>query len=68
MCLRNWGNTINASFGWRPLTRNGGQKVNRPLSLIGKTGWLDPMVYFSNTIALLTESNVALDYYKELKR
>lgn len=59
---------INASFGWRPLTRDGGQKVNRPLSLMGETGWLDPMVYSNNTMALPPESTVAPDDYRALRR
>lgn len=59
---------INASFGWRPLTRDGGQKVNRPLSLMGETGWLDPMVYSSNTMALPPDSNVDPDDYSKFIR
>ena len=59
---------ITASFGWRPLTRDGGQKVNRPLSLMGETGWLDPMVYSSNTMALPPDSTVAPDDYRALRR
>ncbi len=32
-----------ANFGWRPLTRDGGAKVTRPLSLFHETGLVGPM-------------------------
>ncbi len=42
---------LHAAFNWRPLTRDGGAKLNRPVSLINETSWLDPMVYSNNTMA-----------------
>lgn len=35
------GNTT-ASFGWKPITRDGGAMLNRPVHLIGGTSLLDP--------------------------
>ena len=42
---------LRAAFNWRPLTRDGGAKLNRPVSLINETSWLDPMVYSNNSMA-----------------
>lgn len=42
---------LHAAFNWRPLTRDGGAKLNRPVSLINETSWLDPMVYSNNRMA-----------------
>ena len=42
---------LRASFNWRPLTRDGGAKLRRPLSLLNETSWLDPMVFSHNSLS-----------------
>jgi len=32
-----------ANFTWKPLTRDGGAKVGRPVSLFNETAWLSPL-------------------------
>ena len=59
---------INAAFAWRPLTRDGGQKLGRPVSLMGETGWLDPMVYANNAMAPPPNSAVTPDDHVNLGR
>jgi len=34
-----------ANFGWKPLTRDGGARVGRPVSLYVETQWLNPDAY-----------------------
>jgi hypothetical protein len=34
----------NANFTWKPLTRDGGAKVIRPVNLFNETTWLNPLV------------------------
>ena len=59
---------INASFTWRPLTRDGAAKLNRPVSLLTDTGWLDPMVYANHQMASPPDSAVSPDDYQRLGR
>ena len=42
---------LRASFNWHPLTRDGGAKLHRPVSLLTETSWLDPMVFSHNSLA-----------------